>query len=62
MVGFAPTEAQIAGVVHEYCQIDGVMEDVVDILLNVKGVVFKLEGRARSYDHASFAEGRHGAL
>ena len=45
MVGFAPTEAQIAGVVHEYSQIDGVKEDVVDILLNVKGVIFKLENR-----------------
>lgn len=43
MVGFAPTEAQIAGVVHEYSQIDGVKEDVVDILLNVKGIIFKLE-------------------
>ena len=29
---------------HEYSQIDGVIEDVVDILLNLKGVVFKLEG------------------
>lgn len=45
MVGFAPTEAQIAGVVHEYSQIDGVKEDVVDILLNVKGIIFKLENR-----------------
>lgn len=45
MIGFAPTEAQIAGVVHEYSQIDGVKEDVVDILLNVKGVIFKLENR-----------------
>ena len=45
MVGYAPTEAQISGVVHEYSQIDGVLEDVVDILLNLKGVVFKLEGR-----------------
>ena len=43
MVGFAPTEAQITGIVHEYSQIDGVLEDVVDILLNLKGVVFKLE-------------------
>ena len=43
--GFAPTESQISGIVHEYCQIDGVMEDVVDILLNLKGVIFKLEGR-----------------
>ncbi len=45
MIGYAPTEVQISGVVHEYSQIDGVMEDVVDILLNLKGVVFKLEGR-----------------
>ena len=45
MIGYAPTEAQIAGVVHEYSQIDGVKEDVVDILLNVKGVIFKLANR-----------------
>lgn len=45
MIGYAPTEATITGVVHEYSQIDGVLEDVVDILLNLKGVVFKLEGR-----------------
>jgi DNA-directed RNA polymerase subunit alpha len=45
MVGYAPTEATIAGVVHEYSTIDGVQEDVVDILLNLKGVVFKLHNR-----------------
>jgi DNA-directed RNA polymerase subunit alpha len=45
MVGYAPTEASIAGVVHEYANIDGVQEDVVNILLNLKGVVFKLHGR-----------------
>lgn len=45
MTGYAPTEAQISGVVHEYSQLDGVQEDVVDILLNVKGVIFKLENR-----------------
>lgn len=45
MIGYAPTEAQISGVVHEYSQIDGVKEDVVDILLNIKGVIFKLENR-----------------
>jgi len=42
MPGFAPTEVQIAGVLHEYSTIEGVQEDVVDILLNLKGVVFKL--------------------
>ena len=45
MEGFAPTEVQIAGVVHEYSTIEGVQEDVVDLLLNLKGVVFDLEGR-----------------
>lgn len=43
--GFAPTEVSIDGVLHEYSTIDGVQEDVVDILLNLKGVVFKLQGR-----------------
>mgnify|MGYP000023186400 CR=1 FL=1 len=45
MVGHAPTEVTIAGVVHEYSTIDGVQEDVVNLLLNLKGVVFKLESR-----------------
>ncbi|WP_018149796.1 DNA-directed RNA polymerase subunit alpha [Leeia oryzae] len=45
MPGFAATEVKIEGVVHEYSTLDGVQEDVVDILLNLKGVVFKLHGR-----------------
>ena len=45
MVGYAPTEVTIAGVVHEYSTLDGVQEDVVDLLLNLKGVVFKLHNR-----------------
>lgn len=45
MVGHAPTEVTIAGVVHEYSSIDGVQEDVVSMLLNLKGVVFKLHNR-----------------
>jgi DNA-directed RNA polymerase subunit alpha len=36
--GFAITEVKIDGVVHEYSTIDGVQEDVVDILLNLKKV------------------------
>jgi len=36
---------QIAGVLHEYSTIEGVQEDVVDILLNLKGVVLKLHNR-----------------
>lgn len=45
MPGFAATEVSIAGVLHEYSALDGVREDVVDILLNLKGVVVKLHGR-----------------
>ena len=45
MPGYAATEVSIDGVLHEYSTIDGVREDVVDILLNLKGIVFKLHNR-----------------
>jgi DNA-directed RNA polymerase subunit alpha len=45
MPGYAATEVNFAGVLHEYSSIEGVQEDVVNILLNLKGVVFKLHNR-----------------
>ena len=42
MPGYAATEVKIAGVLHEYSSIDGVQEDVVEILLNLKGLVLRL--------------------
>ncbi len=42
MPGYAATEVKITGVLHEYSALEGVQEDVVDILLNLKGIVFKL--------------------
>ena len=48
MVGYAPTEVRITGVVHEYSTIEGVQEDVVDILLNLKGIAFKLHNKAEA--------------
>ena len=45
MVGTAVTEVKIAGISHEYAVINGVMEDVVDILLNLKGLIFKLHNK-----------------
>lgn len=45
MPGFAPTEVKITGVLHEYSTLDGVREDVVDLLLNLKGLVLKLHNR-----------------
>jgi DNA-directed RNA polymerase subunit alpha len=48
MPGAAPTEVSIDGVLHEYSTLDGVREDVVDILLNLKGVVLKLHNRGEA--------------
>jgi DNA-directed RNA polymerase subunit alpha len=46
MPGYAPTEVSIEGVLHEYSTLDGVREDVVDLLLNLKGIVLKLHNRS----------------
>lgn len=45
MPGAAVAEASIEGVLHEYSSIEGVREDVVDILLNLKGLAIKLHNR-----------------
>lgn len=42
--GAAITEVSIDGIKHEYSTIDGVKEDVVDVLLNLKNVAIKLNG------------------
>jgi DNA-directed RNA polymerase subunit alpha len=43
--GSAITEVQIAGVVHEYTSMEGVQEDVVEILLNLKTLAIRLNAR-----------------
>lgn len=42
MPGCAVTEVEIDGVLHEYSTIEGVQEDVIEILLNLKGVAITL--------------------
>ncbi len=42
--GNAIVSVKIKGVTHEFAAIDGVVEDVVQIILNLKGVRFKLDG------------------
>ena len=42
MPGCAITEVRIDGVEHEYAPMEGVREDVLDVLLNLKGVAVKL--------------------
>ena len=48
MPGSAITEVEIDGVLHEYTSIEGVQEDVVDILLNLKLVALRLNAREES--------------
>ena len=43
--GCAVTEVQIDGVLHEYSTLDSVQEDVIDILLNLKGLALKMHSR-----------------
>lgn len=45
MPGAAIEEVEIDGVVHEYSTIEGVQEDVIEILLNLKGVAIILNGQ-----------------
>lgn len=45
MPGAAIVEAEIEGVLHEYTSIEGVQEDVVDVLLNLKQVALRMHGR-----------------
>ena len=45
MPGCAITEVQIDGVLHEYSTLEGVQEDVIDILLNLKGIAVMLHNQ-----------------
>jgi DNA-directed RNA polymerase subunit alpha len=45
MPGSAITEVKIDGVLHEYSTIEGVQEDVIEILLNLKALALRMHGR-----------------
>jgi DNA-directed RNA polymerase subunit alpha len=45
MPGCAITRAEIDGVLHEYSTIEGVQEDVMEVLLNLKGVALLMHNR-----------------
>ena len=45
MPGCAVTEVEIDGVQHEYSAKEGVQEDVIEILLNLKGLAVSVEGK-----------------
>ncbi|GAB1263616.1 DNA-directed RNA polymerase subunit alpha [Aurantivibrio infirmus] len=56
MPGCAVTEVEIEGVLHEYGDIEGVQEDVIEILLNLKGIAILLHGK----DHATLQLNKRG--
>jgi DNA-directed RNA polymerase subunit alpha len=57
MPGCAITEVEIDGVLHEYSAIEGVQEDVIEILLNLKGVALVMNGK----DEAELTLSKKGA-
>jgi DNA-directed RNA polymerase subunit alpha len=50
MDGYAVTEVEIQGILHEYTTMEGVQQDVLEILLNLKQLAITLHGR----DEATF--------
>lgn len=56
IAGCAVTEVEIQGVLHEYTTLEGVQEDVLEILLNLKEVAVSLAGR----DEATFTLSKRG--
>lgn len=45
MPGCAVTEVEIDGVLHEYSTKEGIQEDILEILLNLKGLAVKVHGK-----------------
>ncbi len=48
MPGCAITSVEIDGVLHEYSSIEGVQEDVMEIMLNLKGVALQMHNRDKA--------------
>ncbi|AAO27148.1 DNA-directed RNA polymerase alpha chain [Buchnera aphidicola str. Bp (Baizongia pistaciae)] len=49
MPGFAVTEVEIDGILHEYSTKEGVQEDIIEILLNLKGLAIRVYGKDQVY-------------
>lgn len=49
MPGCAVTEVEIEGVLHEYSTKEGVQEDVIEILLNLKELAVKLHNKSEAH-------------
>ncbi len=60
--GYAITKLQIDGVSHEFSTIENVKEDVVEILLNLKGVAFNVVGREEEEFEISLSKSGAGTV
>ena len=54
--GYAITDVQIDGVAHEFSAIENIKEDVVEIILNLKGVAFKVNGNEQEKFNATLSK------
>jgi DNA-directed RNA polymerase subunit alpha len=57
LAGAAVTSVRIEGVAHEFSTINGVKEDVTDIVLNLKGIVCRMHSDASEIEAALVATG-----
>lgn len=63
--GSAVTHARIAGADHEFCTLPGILEDVTDIILNIKSLVVNVDGdepRRLRIEHKGKGEIKAGAF
>ena len=54
--GYAITEVEIDGVLHEYTTVEGLQEDVIEILLNLKDVAIRMH----NVDHSMLSLTKQG--
>ena len=54
--GFAITEVEIDGVLHEYTTVEGLQEDVIEVLLNLKDVAIRMH----NVDHGTLVLAKQG--
>src|SRR5437879_12549584 len=60
--GAAITAAKITGAQHEFATLPGVVEDVTDIVLNLKKVKFKLDGQDHEPKKLSLVVNKEGQV
>jgi DNA-directed RNA polymerase subunit alpha len=55
--GYAIVEVEIDGVLHEYTAVEGLQEDIIEVLLNLKGIALRMHER----DEATLTLSKSGA-